>query len=387
MDGTFPTDVQHLCAIAEDVARHQVAPRAEEVDRDCIWPEHSMRALADAGLMGLHVPQRLGGHEQGLSALAALTEALGKACSSSALCYGMHCVGTAVITAKTTPYQEERYLKPIAEGRHVTTLALSEAGTGVHFFLPQTKLQREDSVFVIEGNKAFVTNSNHADSLVVSTMASTPDAEAGEFSCLVVDRDTPGMSWLEPWRGLGMRGNCSRSVRLDQVRVPAENLLGQEGDQIWFAFEVVAPYFLMAMAGTYLGVAQAAFDISVQHLRSRRFAHSGTSLADVPALQYKIAKMWTALEKTRNLVFSAARWGDLGDTRAQVAISACKADAADTAVWLTNEAMTLCGGTAYRENSHLARLLRDARASHVMSPTTDVLKQWVGRSLLGLPML
>ena len=138
---------------------------------------------------------------------------------------------------------------------------------------------------------------------------------------------------------------------------------------------------------TYLGVAQAALDISVQHLRSRRFAHSGASLADVPTLQYIIAKMWTAVEKTRNLVYSAARWGDVCDTRAQVAISACKADSAVTAVWVTDEAMTLCGGTAYRENSHLARLLRDSQASHVMSPTTYLLKQWVGGSLLGLPML
>ncbi len=232
-----------------------------------------------------------------------------------------------------------------------------------------------------------MTNGGHADSYVVSTLASTAGADAGEFSCLVVDRDLPGVTWLDTWRGLGMRGNSSRAVRLDDVRVPVANLLGSEGDQVWYAFEVVAPYFLTAMAGTYLGVAEAALAIAVQHLRSRRYAHSGESLADAPLLQHRLAEMWTAVQKTRGLVYNACRMGDLGDPQALPYVLSCKADAGDTAVRVTNAAMTLCGGTAYRENSTLARLLRDARASHVMAPTTDLLKQWTGRALLGMPLL
>ena len=217
-------------------------------------------------------------------------------------------------------------------------------------------------------------------------MASTP-GQAGEFSCLVVDRDTPGVSWLEPWHGVGMRGNSSRGMRLDGARVRAGNLLGEEGDEIWYVFEVIAPYFLMAMSGTYLGIAQAALDITLEHLRSRRYAHSGEALADLPLVQHRLGEVWASVEKTRLLVYHAARLGDLGDPQALPALLSCKADVADTAVWVTNEAMTLCGGIAYRENSRLARLLRDARASHVMAPTTDMLKQWAGRALLGLPLL
>jgi isovaleryl-CoA dehydrogenase len=386
MEALFTTKLRQLLGLVEDVAREEVAPYSDEVDRDAAWPERSMRALADAGLTGLHAPARLGGHQQGLLALAMSTEILAKACPSTALCYGMHCVATAVLAAKATPYQEERYLRPIAEGRHLTTLSLSEAGTGSHFYLPQTELTREGGHFVVKGSKHFVTNGGHADSYVVSTLASAGAGE-GEFSCLIIDSDTPGLSWLEPWNGFGMRGNSSRGLRLDDASVPAGNLLGEEGDQIWYIFEIVAPYFLMAMSGTYLGIAQAALDLAIQHLQSRQYGHSGETLAEVSLLQHRVAELWTMVEKTRAFLYHAAHLGDLGDPKALVAILTSKADAAETAVWVANEAMTLCGGIAYRENSRLSRLLRDARAGHVMAPTTDILKQWAGRALLGLPML
>jgi alkylation response protein AidB-like acyl-CoA dehydrogenase len=298
----------------------------------------------------------------------------------------MHCVGSAVITAKATPQQEERYLRPIARGEHITTLSLSETGAGAHFYLPQTSLRHEGDNFVVEGTKQFVTNAGHADSYVISAQAEGL-SDTGEFSCLVVDAETPGLQWLEPWHGFGMRGNAARGLKLPGVRIPTGNLLGAEGDQIWYIFEVVAPYFLIAMAGTYLGVAQAALDLTIEHLSSRQYEISGERLADAPVLQQRLAQMWTQVEKTRLLVQSAARLGDLGDEGALLRILACKADAAETAVAVTNEAMTLGGGMAYRENSALARLLRDARASHVMSPTTDLLRLWHGRALLGMPLV
>lgn len=386
MEEPLSRELRELVRLAEETSAASIAPHAETVDRDARWPEHTFRALTDAGLMGLQVPERLGGHGQGLLALGMVVEAIAQACPSSALCFGMHCVGTAVIAAKSTPYQEQRYLRPIAEGRHITTLALSEAGAGAYLYLPQTRLRDAGDAYLVEGTKQFVTNGGHADSYVISTLASAP-SDAGDFSCLVVDRDGPGLAWLAPWQGLGMRGNASRALQLDGARVPKANLLGEEGEQVWYVFEVVAPYFLMAMAGTYLGVAQAALDTVAEHLRTRRYEHSGRSLRHEPILQHRFAELWTDVAKTRALLHAAARMGDLGDPGALPYILSCKADAADTAVRVTNEAMTLAGGVAYRENSRLARLLRDARASHVMSPTTDMLKTWIGRSVLGLPIL
>lgn len=364
------------------IAAEVVLPAAEQVDAQAAWPQAGMRALADARLTALTAPQRVGGHGQGLLALAALTESLGRACASTAMCFGMHGVATAVIAAKATPHHDEHYLRPIAEGRHLTTLALSEGGTGAHFFMPQTPLVRDGDTYVVRGSKQFVTSGGHADSYVVSTLASTP-SDLGDFSCLVIDRDTPGVAWGEPWAGLGMRGNASRAMLLQDVRVPAANLLGHEGDQVWFVFEVVAPFFLTAMAATYVGVAQSALDAAVAHLKTRRYAHSGESLAGVELLQHRVGQLWMGVERSRLLLHHAARLGDLGSPEALTFILAAKADAANTAVATTNEAMTLCGGSAYRDNSSLARALRDARASHVMAPTTDMLTTWTGRSALG----
>lgn len=209
-----------------------------------------------------------------------------------------------MIAAKATPFHEERYLRPIARGEHITTLSLSESGTGSHFFLPQTQLTRDGDEYVVEGTKQFVTNGTQADSYVLSARAVTAaDAMEGEFSCLILDQDAPGLRWLDPWNGLGMRGNSSRGLELRGTRIPEKNLLGAEGDQIWNAFEVVAPYFVIAMAGTYLGVAQAALDIAQEHLRTRAYEFSGERLADVPLLQHRVAKLWTSVAKTRALIY------------------------------------------------------------------------------------
>jgi isovaleryl-CoA dehydrogenase len=346
-----------------------------------------MRGFAQAGLLGLQVPSDLGGHGQGLLALTALTELIARTCPSSALCFGMHCVGTAVIAAKATEHHRERYLRPIAAGRHITTLALAEGGSGAHFYIPSTRMTQQDETFVVDGEKQFVTNGGQADSYVISVVPSMPGSEVGDFSCLVVDGDSAGLEWQQPWAGFGMRGNSSRTVRLRDVRVPQQNLLGEQGDQLWYVFEVIAPFFLMAMAGTYLGIAQSALDATGLHLRTRRYSHSGESLADIEALQLRYASMWMTVEKTRGLVREAAVRGDAGHPEALPFILAAKADAAEAAVEAANEAMTLCGGSAYRENSRVAQMLRDARAGHVMSPTTDLLKLWLGRALLGAPLL
>ena len=385
---TPPPDLRALVAVAHDVATNVTAATVAADDREARWPEATMKALADARLTALLAPAAVGGHEAGMVGLVSVSEALARESGSAALCFAMHCVGTAVLAAKATDAQRDRYLVPIARGEHLTTLALSEPGSGAFFFYPETGLEPTADGFRVTGTKSFVTNGAHADSYVLSTAAVTAGGEAdGAFSCVVVEGDRPGIEWLDAWRGLGMRSNDSRTMRLAGVEIPDEALLGAQGDQLWYMFEVVAPYFLMAMAGTYLGVAQAAFDEARTHTGTRRYGHSGELLGQAPVVAHRLGDLWTRLEATRQLVHSAAARGDAAAPDALPGILACKAMAADTAVCLANEAMTLCGGVAYRENSRLARILRDARASHVMAPTTDMLKTWVGRALLKLPLL
>ena len=376
-----------LRSLAGEIGTSVLRPSADETDREGRWPKQGLRALAEAGLMGLHVPQDLGGHGQGLLALATIAEELGRHCSSTAMCFGMHSVATKVLAAKATPYHQDKFLKPIAEGRHISSLAMSEPGTGVHFFLPRAQFRHEGDIIVVEGQKSFVTSGGEADSYVVSAVAPGLELDPGAFSCFAVEADAPGLEWQEDWAGFGMRGNSSRGVRLNGVRIPRENLLGAEGDEIWYVFEVVAPYFLVAMAGVYLGIAQGAMEAVVGHLKGRRHDHTGEALRDVPVLSYQAAEMWIAIERTRQLVYQAARLGDAGDAQAPLALFAAKADVAEMVTFVTQQAMVLSGGRGYGQNSLVARLLRDGQASHVMAPTTQSLKTWIGRSILDLPLL
>lgn len=372
---------------AADVGASVLAVDAERVDHEGVWPERGLRALADAGLMGLHIPKALGGHGEGLKALVAVAEELGRHCSSTAMCFGMHSVAAKVLAAKATPYHEDKFLRPIAEGRHISSLSLSEPGTGAHFFLPRTQFRYEGEAVVLEGTKSFVTSGGQADSYVMSAVSPGQELDPGAFSCFAVEAGAEGLEWQQGWEGFGMRGNSSRGVRLDNVRIPKENLLGAEGDEIWYVFEVVAPYFIIAMSGVYLGIAQAALDAAVGHLKGRRHDHTGELLSEIPVLSHEVADMWIAVQRTRQLVHYAARLGDSGDAETPLALFASKVAVAEMVTSVTQQAMVLSGGRGYGANSVLARLVRDAQASHVMAPTTHMLKTWLGRSVLDLPLL
>jgi isovaleryl-CoA dehydrogenase len=383
----MPTSTLRARDVAREVAEKVLTPLAEELDREGCWPREGMQALGEAGLLGLTVGRESGGQGQGMLALAAVTEELGRACGSTGLVFGMHCVAAKVLDVGATTGQRHRYLEPITAGEHVTSLALSEPGTGAHFYLPRVTFRREGDVFVVNGHKSFVTSGGHADSYVASVVGEHADLDPGTFSCLIVDHETPGTSWTAPWDGFGMRGNSSSSLLLENAAVPATNLLGAEGDETWYLFEVIAPYFIVAMAGTYLGIARAALEATVEHLRSRVYVHTGDPIGTHDVVAHRLGEVWAVVERTRQLLHHAARLGDAGDPEGRKALFAAKSEVAEAAVHVANEAMTLAGGRAYGSNGALGRALRDVRAAHVMAPTTDLLKTWLGRSLLDLPLL
>lgn len=381
-------EIASILEKVQRVRREVMAAETERVDREYIWPEESLRALQHAGLGGLVIDRSLGGLGGGLHAMALVCESLGETCGSTAMCFGMHLVASAVIAAKATKEQKSKYLEPIARGEHLTTLALSEPGSGVHFYFPQAELRRaEDVGFVVTGQKSFVTNGGHADSYVVSTAVLDAHASPDQFSCLVVEKNAKGLTLGPPWMGVGMRGNASRSIELDRVHVPREALLGEEGDQMWYVFKVVGPYFLLAMAGAYLGVATASLRLAIEHLSQRSYSHNASSPARSPVVQHKLGSLHAEIERTRRLVYHAATIGDSGSPDALPAIFAAKAEVGDCVVHVTNEVMTLLGGMGYRQAGRPERLLRDARAAHVMAPTTDLLRIWTGRMLLRHPLL
>lgn len=381
-------NVHALIEKAKEISRDIVNKESDIADKNGSWVEKSMAALKDSGLTALTVPEECGGHGHGLYALARVCEELGQGYSSAGLCFGMHCVGTAVIAAKATDWQKKTYLEPIAKGQHLTTLSLSEQGTGAHFYFPQTSLiPLSDTNYLINGAKTFVTNGGHVDSYVLSTVGASDSAAPDQFSCIVLDKQTEGMQWGKDWKGLGMRGNSSRSLKLENVTISSKHVLGEKGDQLWYVFNIVAPYFLTAMSGTYLGIAERALSEAKKTLSKRMYSHNGTALAQVSLLQHRLGTLWARVERTRQLIYNAALLGDKGDESAILSILAAKAEVAACAVDTVNEAMTLSGGIGYENNGILGMLMRDARAAHVMAPTTDILYTWIGRVLLDQPLL
>jgi alkylation response protein AidB-like acyl-CoA dehydrogenase len=381
-------DIHELIQKAKEISQDVVEKESIGSDKEGLWVEKSMSVLKESGLTALTAPVDCGGHGHGLYALARICEELGKGYSSAGLCFGMHCVGTAVIAAKATDWQKKTYLEPIAKGHHLTTLSLSEQGTGAHFYIPQTSLMPiSESKYLINGNKTFVTNGGHVDSYVLSTVGASDTSSADQFSCIVLDEGTEGMQWGKDWEGLGMRGNSSRSLKLENVHISANQIIGEKGDQLWYVFNIVAPYFLTAMSGTYLGIAERAFLEAKASLAKRVYSHNGTALAQVSILQHRLGTLWAKVERTRQLIYNAAMLGDSGDESALLSLLAAKAEVASCAVDTVNEAMTLSGGIAYGRNGLLGMLMRDARAAHVMAPTTDILFNWIGRALLDQPLL
>lgn len=383
-----PKDLDSILALVDAIAREIVAADADKVDRDARWPERGIRALQAARLGGLVVPHVYGGCGQGLLALVQICEILGKECASTAICFGMHCVGASVIARNANEYQQERYLAPINEGRHITTLSFSEPGTGAHFYYPQSRLlPAGPDEFVLNGAKHLATNGGYADSYVVSAATVDPQSPAGGFSCVVVPADSDGFEVGPVWDGLGLRGNSSRTLTLNAVRVPRRDLLGNEGDQIWYLFNVICPTFLSAMSGTYLGVSSAVLEAACGYLKERRHSHSATSLSQISIIQHRMGELWSIVERTRRLIYFAASSFDAGQPTALTAVMAAKAEVADCVNTLVGEVMTLMGGITYRSNSKLHRSMRDARAAHLMAPTTDMLRLWIGRTVLGQPLL
>lgn len=372
--------------VAREVAREVLVADAAAVDREARWPEAGIRALLRRGLGGLVVPVEAGGSGLGTHAVARVCEILGQQCSSTGISFGMHMVGSAVMSANPQELQRQRFLEPIARGEHITTLALSEPGTGVHFYLPETQARRRGDRFALTGTKTFVTNGGRADSYVVSAVAAEAD-EPAQFSCFVVEAGMTGLRWGEPWAGWGMRGNSAISMTLEDVELPASNLLGREGDEVWYVFHVIAPHFIAAMSGTYLGIAAAALDEALAHVGSRSHSHTASPLASNSILQHKLGELWGQVERTRALIHTATQKVDTGAPDALPAIFTAKAEVAECADEVCAAAMTLLGGRGYAGESRIQRLYRDARAAHVMAPTTELLRLWTARALLGVPLL
>lgn len=374
----MPSDASTVLAAVQDSAVGKIAADARSVDRERAFPAASVHALAEVGALGLVIPKSAGGADGSLRALAAACEAVSAACASTGMVFLMHSVTAATIAAGGGERAGE-YLRSMAEGKMLATLAFSERGTGAHFYAPELRAGRSNGAVHVSGRKSFVTSGGHADLYLLLVQG-----EDEGLDCYALEGTESGVRFDGAWEGLGMAGNASIAMELD-VRLSEAARIGSRGQGQDLVFNAVAPFFLVGLAAVNVGVASAASHVAVAHARDRRYP-DGSSLAEIQFIQHALADIDLRVRAARLLVAEAARLGEAGDEEALVAIMEAKVAATEAAARVTERALEVCGGQGYTPTLPIERHLRDARAGAVMAPTNAVLRSWIGKALTGLPV-
>lgn len=373
---------------AREIATRVLAPSASQNDKAAQFSVQAIDSLAESGLLGLLLPVDLGGSGLGPRTFAAVTATLAEADASVAMVYLMHTLGTATIFAARPSAQPALMpiLKDVAAGRHLSTLAFSEAGSRSHFWAPVSRAHRNGDGVRISAKKSFVTSAGHAHSYVVSALA--PEGTGPTDSTLyLVSANTRGLSVAGPWDGLGLRANASAPITLEDCEVPYAFQLTDDGAGFPAMLNVVLPLFNLGSAAVALGLCRAAVTATASHLKNAKFEHLGQSLGEsLPTLRAQLATMQIDTDGLE------ARLNDLVDhlerprETTMLRVLESKAAAGDVAISVTSTAMRICGGAAFSKQLGIERLFRDAHAGAVMAPTGDVLREFIGKSLLGIPL-
>ncbi|MFF5180495.1 acyl-CoA dehydrogenase family protein [Micromonospora sp. NPDC000316] len=380
VDATHPTTdiTTTLGALIDDVIR----PQAATVDRDGVFPRQGIDALVAAGLLGLASSTDVGGGGQGMRTVAGVIERLAAECGSTAMVVLMHYAATAVIEA----HGPREVRTAIAQGGHLSTLAFSEFGSRSHFWSPTgSASSADDGTVRLDARKSWVTSAGEANSYVWSSLPLSPTA--GSMTLWLVPADTAGLSITGDFDGLGLRGNGSRPMTADGLHVPADAMLATDGAGLDTALSVVLPWFLVLNAAFCLGLATSAVAEAGRHLTRTTLTHTGAALRDAPVTRRALAQLIIRADALRAFLGDTLTALETGRDDAMLRVLQVKALAGETAADVTDGAMQLCGGSAFRKELGLERRFRDSRAARVMAPTTDALHDFVGRVATGLPLL
>lgn len=356
-----------------------VEPAAEEIDRTGEFPRGALKALGEAGLLGLVSSSEVGGIGESHRAAALVVERLATACASTAMVVCMHYAGVAVIEAHG-PVEIRR---AIARGEHVTTLAFSEKGSRSHFWAPTSTATTDEGGVRLDAQKSWVTSAGQADSYVWS---SRPLKSEGQSTIWLVPSETAGLTIPFQFDGMGLRGNHSSPVNAEGVVIPEGNRLGADGDGFNVMMGIVLPYFQLMNAGFSVGTMEAATRKAAQHVAGTSLEHLGQSLADLPTVRAYLARMRIKTDMCRALLLDTLAALEGGREDAMLRVLEVKAAAGEASTEVTDLAMRVCGGAAFRKEVGVERHFRDARAATVMAPTTDALYDFIGKAVCGLPL-
>jgi len=373
------TNTQTYATLLERICTETIAPAAAAVDRDGAFPAQSIDALKTAGLLGAVSDPAVGGMGLGLPGAAAIVARVAQECGSTAMVLCMHYCGVAVLEA----HAGEPVRRAAASGEHLSTLAFSEEGSRSHFWAPVGTARADNGSVVLNARKSWVTSASRATGYIWS---SQPLQAAGPSTIWLVPANADGMAIPRPFEGLGLRGNDSSPVAASNVRVPRAAMLGEDGKGFDIMMQIVLPFFSILNAACSIGLMEAAVRRTAEHAGAIRHSDTGASLADLPTIRAYIARMRVKTDAARTLLDDtiAAIGANRPDTMLRVL--ECKASAGETATEVLDLAMRVCGGAAFRTDVGVERYFRDSRAAGSMAPTTDVLYDFIGKAVCGLPL-
>ncbi|NGN40652.1 isovaleryl-CoA dehydrogenase [Mesorhizobium sp. CGMCC 1.15528] len=371
-------DIDALRDMVRRFAQEQIAPIAAEIDRSNEFPAHLWEEMGALGLLGMTADPDFGGTGMGYLAHVVAMEEISRASASVGLSYGAHsnlCVNQ--INRWGTTAQKETYLPALCSGEKVGALAMSEPGAGSDVVSMRLRADKRNDRFVLNGNKMWITNGPDADTLVVYAKTEPTMGSRG-ITAFIIESKMKGFSVAQKLDKLGMRGSNTGELVFEDVDVPFDNVLGQEGRGVEVLMSGL-DYERTVLAGGPLGIMSACLDVAVPYVQTRR--QFGQAIGDFQLVQGKLADMYTTMNAARAYVYGVASACDRGKTTRKDA-AGCILFAAEKATLMALDALQLLGGNGYINDYATGRLLRDAKLYEIGAGTSEIRRWLIGREIM-----
>jgi alkylation response protein AidB-like acyl-CoA dehydrogenase len=380
MDFALSPQHEEIRRTVRDFAEREIIPVADELERKGEFPHDIIRKAAGLGLLGVPYPEEVGGTGLDSLAYAITVEELSRASGSVGIIVSAHTsLGCNPLYLAGTPEQQDRYLKPMASGEVLGAYGLTEPGAGSDSRGTRTRAHRDGDEWILNGSKRFITNAGVAGTYIV-TAVTDREADSGKISAFIVEADTPGFSIGRMEEKMGLHASNTGELIFEDCRVPAANLLGEEGegDKLFLKTLDGGRIGIGAMA---LGLAQAAYEAASAYAKERR--QFDRPIASFQGVAFKIADMAVGIDAARLLVYRAAWLKDCGKPYTTEAAMA-KLFASEVARQVTNDAIQVHGGYGYVTEYHVERYLRDAKLTEIGEGTSEIQRLVIARNILGI---
>ena len=373
-------DVAALREMVHRWAQERVRPMAAEIDRTNDFPAELWREMGELGLLGITVEEEWGGAGMGYLAHVVAVEEIARASASVSLSYGAHsnlCVNQ--IRLNGTDTQRAKYLPPLISGEHVGALAMSEAGAGSDVVSMKLRAEKRNDRYLLNGTKYWITNGGEAETLVVYAKTD-PEAESKGITAFLVEKSMKGFGQSPHFDKLGMRGSNTVELVFEDVEVPFDNVLGEEGRGARVLMSGL-DYERVVLSGIGLGIMAACLDEVVPYLRERR--QFGQPIGSFQLMQGKIADMYVAMNTARGYVYEVAKACDRGEVTRQDAAGAVLY-ASEEAMKVAHQAVQAMGGAGFMNETPVSRLFRDAKLMEIGAGTSEIRRMLIGRELMAV---